>query len=217
VSGGGQLDITLKIQPNQKVKLKAKPQLRVFKASQHYGEKALNTYELESWDISSLEEGATVERKLSVLAPAEPGYYRIEFAYDSEQMGGASADFFVQYPAGTLRLGKIQVNKTVEGFGRSMNVESITMTDKTATIQYSLTPGVRGFSAELITDDGKTLLQRGGIPFDEKTITQAQSTYEPISISVKRLRFRLSHIQLFLPSEGIVNRPGEWEMEIPLN
>lgn len=216
-TGGEQLDVTLKIQTTEAINIMVKPQLRIFKANQYYGEKPLNTYDLESWDMSSLKKGSEVERKVSVLAPVAPGYYRIEFADDSTKIGGGSADFFVQYPVGTVRLGTIPVNKTVEAFGRSLKVESITMTEKSTTVQYSLTPGVRSFLAELIKDDGNTLLQRGGIPFDTTTITQAQSSYEPIPISVNRLRFRLSHLQVFSPSEAMVDRSGEWEIEIPLN
>jgi hypothetical protein len=170
-------------------------------------------HNIDQWKQIPLENNATVEEKVTLMAPSDPGYYRVELIVDSNVSN--STNFFVKYPTGTLYSGTFPVNLKVEAYGRILKIDSITMTSKSATVSFSLSPGVRGFSTDLVTDQRKKLVGISSIPFDEKTIVQATATFEPIPISVKSVKFTLSNIQL-MTNDGIVDSPGSWEVVIPL-
>ncbi|SEB87640.1 hypothetical protein [Paenibacillus sp. GP183] len=207
------IEANVKLKANGKIKINGTPQLRVYKFGQANGEEPLMVHNIDHWKQLPLGDNATVEEKVTLTAPSDPGYYRVELSLDSYVSN--STNFFVKYPTDTLYSGTFPVNLKVEALGRILKIDSITMTSKSATVSFSLSPGVRGFATELVTDNGKKLVGISSIPFDEKTIVQATATFEPIPISVKSVKFTLSNIQL-MTNVGIVDRPGSWEVVIPL-
>lgn len=172
----------------------------------------------------SINPGRAVEGSVTLKAPEEPGWYRANLFLNLKREDGStissssSAEFFVKYPAGSIRTGKLDVNKTILAAGHKVVVSSITMTEKDATLNYTISDvhGGDGLGIiKLIDDSGNVLynLREKEETLDGRVIMSI--TFSPLQQKTKKLTIEVHDIPK-TTNNGVTADHGPWILEIDL-
>lgn len=163
--------------------------------------------------------GKTIEETITMKAPEEPGWYTAQLYLNiGSTCCIASADFFVRYPAGSIRTGKLAVNKTILAAGHKVTILNIAMAEKDATLNYTIS-GVNDGDGlgiiKLIDDRGNVL---NNLREKEETLdgrVTMSIMFSPLQLKTKKLTIEIHDIPK-TTSNGVTYDHGPWKLDIDL-
>ncbi|WCK55596.1 hypothetical protein PP175_06530 [Aneurinibacillus sp. Ricciae_BoGa-3] len=176
---------------------------------------------IPEWSHISFNKGDVRQKKVTILPSKiglRPGYYvvKIEYLFDNTA-AQTSADLLIQYPPGTIKIGKINVNKTVQKEGYTLTLKSITMYKDKVIVDTHFSPSsVGNLLPNMKLDDGTDLKWLPGANSTKLQMNNQQFTFSPIPKSAKKVTFSIPVINV-KKTNGTFGIPGPWSitMNIP--
>jgi hypothetical protein len=170
------------------------------------------------WKGKIVAPGETVSADVSWNPAQLPsGWYRVVLAPLGAELGGTVGDwaeggdarFLVAYPAGALRLGRIEPGAQTVQHGVTLTVDRVTFTERSTKIVYHLTgvPGAMSLSVSLKRPEGPAGLVASGFEPSPDGVT-GYAEFDPTLASSASLTISVPDV------DGV---KGPWIVTLPLH